>query len=241
MTALGAFEEAFHTSLDALGWPAERRPVEVLWRHFELLREANRSFNLTRITDPRDAAVRHYADSFALPLWWDRCVSEAEPGRGRSLLVLDVGTGGGFPAVPAAVSRPAWAIAAIDKTAKKVRFVEYCIKELGLPNLLAVHGRLPQWRPELLFDLAVFRAVATVAESLRSVQGVIRPGGWVVCYKTASTPGAELAEAYRWAEAHGWQAAAPFEYALQTVEHRGPRRLIAFRREAPSPKSPSSG
>ena len=40
-----------------------------MWRHFEMLSEANRRFNLTRITDPAEAAVRHYADSLALPAW----------------------------------------------------------------------------------------------------------------------------------------------------------------------------
>jgi len=229
MTAPGEFEEALHASLDELGWPAEGRPVETLWHHFELLLEANRSFNLTRITDPAEAAVKHYADSLALPWWWDRRVSGIEPGRGAPALVLDVGTGGGFPAVPVAVSRPAWATVAIDKTAKKARFVERCAGELGLSNLRAVHGRLPQWRSDSPFDLAVFRAVGTVAESLRSVPEVIRPGGWVVCYKTASTPSAEIAEANRWADAHGWQAAAPFDYALREAERRHPRRLIAFR------------
>jgi len=202
-----------------------------MWRHFELLVEANRQFNLTRITEPGEAAVKHYADSLALLVWVDRHAPGYRPDAGLPRLVLDVGAGGGFPAAPVAISCPEWAVVALDKTAKKVRFVQRCAEVLGQRNLRGVHGRLPQWKPEFLFDLVVFRAVTSVPESLSCAAGVVGPGGWLVCYKTASTPPAELEEARRWAEANGWQAAAPFDYALHPAERATPRRLITFRRE----------
>ena len=52
--------------------------------------------NLTRITDPTEAAVKHYADSLALLLWVRDRRIEVDT-------VLDVGSGAGFPAVPLAV------------------------------------------------------------------------------------------------------------------------------------------
>ena len=224
------FEKALGQSLDELGYPVEGRHIDLMWRHFELLVEANRRFNLTRITAPADAAVKHYADALALLVWAERRRAGFEFAASRRPLVLDVGAGGGFPAAPVAIVRPDWVVVALDKTAKKVRFVQRCAEALGLANLTAVHGRLPLWKPELCFDLVVFRAVAAVGESLRVAAQVVARGGWLVCYKTASTAPAELEQARRWAQGHAWQTQAPFEYALHEAERRAPRRLIAFRR-----------
>ena len=57
-------------------------------RHYTMMVETNRSTNLTRITDPVDAAVKHHADSLSLLLWEQR-------ERPAIRTVLDIGTGAG--------------------------------------------------------------------------------------------------------------------------------------------------
>lgn len=229
MGARRVFEEALRRSVGGLGFSLEPGHVELMWRHFEMLVEANRRFNLTRITDPGEAAVRHYADSLALPAW-AASPGEARPTAGSGFRVLDVGAGGGFPALPVAIVRGDWVVTALDETGKKARFVQRCADELGLANLVGVHGRIPPWRPEPLVDVSVFRAVGSTKEALASVADAVRPGGWVVCFKTATTPRGEVQGARRWAEAHGWSGPAAFDYALHEGERGSPRRLIVFRR-----------
>ena len=63
--------------------------------HLELIEETNRFMNLTRIVEPREAAIKHVLDS-VLP--W-RLFAGARN-------VLDAGTGAGFPGIPLAAILP---------------------------------------------------------------------------------------------------------------------------------------
>lgn len=158
---------------------------DAMRRHYARLVEANRQFNLTRITSPEDAAVKHYADSLALLQLPDM---DATPRR-----VVDVGTGAGFPAVPLAICRPEWSILAIDGTNKKVQFVAGCAGALELANLSARHLRGAELAREQpgAFDLVVLRAVTQLAPGLREVAPLLAPGGRVVFYKTPAMEPAE--------------------------------------------------
>ena len=111
-----AFEEALLAACSAIRLSLTEPQRELMLAHYRRVVEANRHFNLTRITSPADAAVKHYVDSLTLMAspW-----VEAD----RSLTVVDVGTGAGFPAVPLAIMCPQWQILAIDGTGKKARFV----------------------------------------------------------------------------------------------------------------------
>ena len=58
---------------------------------------ANRQLNLTRVTDPGEVARLHLLDSLAaLPI-----IDAEAPD-----LIIDLGSGGGLPAIPLALARP---------------------------------------------------------------------------------------------------------------------------------------
>jgi len=154
-------------------------------RHFELMIEANRVMNLTRITDPADAAVKHYADSLALVAW-----ARARAFSIRSL--LDIGTGAGFPAVPIAVMCPEWEVTAIDGTAKKIEFLKRVRDELGLANLRLEHGHSSHWRSAYLFDVVTTRAVAMTPSFLAQIATFVAPEGRFISYFAAPKGGKEL-------------------------------------------------
>lgn len=71
-----------------------QQQAEKMAAYGALLEEANKSFNLTRITSPEDMAEKHFYDSLA-PV---RLGLVREGQR-----VLDIGTGAGFPGVPLAI------------------------------------------------------------------------------------------------------------------------------------------
>lgn len=208
------------------------RAFDIFWRHYEMLVEANRSFNLTRITEPREAAIKHYADSLALLRWAEQTELAANPRRTEPFRVLDLGTGAGFPAIPLATVRPHWTIVAIDKAARKARFVRDCAEVLGLANLGALHARAQDWKPECPFDLVASRAVAKLSGCISASEHLVAPGGFLVCYKTASTPAEETEQGLTQCHRCGFNPLPHFDYVLHAEEPHPPRRLIAFRRDA---------
>ena len=207
-------------------WRIDCTPVQLgmLRAHFESLLEANSRMNLTRITDPTEAAVKHYADSLALLLWVrDRGIEVGT--------VLDVGSGAGFPAVPLAVMRPEWQVTALDGTAKKIGFVEQAAKTLRLPNLRAVHAHSTHWADGRTADVVTVRAVAKMAKCMRDTIELVAPGGWLVAYKTADIRDDELSEAQSQCPASGFRSEPAFEYELSLRDDRLRRALYSFRKK----------
>lgn len=92
----------------------------------ELLSRENEIMNLTAITDAHDVLDYHYRDSLALS-------AAVDPLSLRML--IDVGTGGGFPGIPLKIRYPHLRIVLIEVTLKKCRFLEKVIKTLELENI----------------------------------------------------------------------------------------------------------
>lgn len=83
--------------------------------------------------------------------------------------VMDVGTGGGFPAIPLAILFPETNFYAIDVIAKKIKVVNEVATALQLKNIKA-----EQKRAELVtekFDFIVSRAVTNMPDFVTWVKG----------------------------------------------------------------------
>lgn len=191
--------------------------------HFRLLLETNRHTNLTSITDPTDAAVKHYADSLALLAW-----SAGVDTDGWS--VLDIGTGAGLPAVALAVMRRDWRITAIEATRKKVEFVQRAVDELGIANLRVEHAHSREWATQDRFDVVVARAVSKLAPFLRTAARFVSEHGWLVSYKAQPLDENEHKDAQRAARAMKLVARDGFDYCLRLEDELIRRRLYVFGR-----------
>ncbi len=205
-------------------WNLPITPVELrqLHSHFEAVIETNRMMNLTRITDPEEAAIRHYADSLALLLWTrDRSVAVRT--------VLDVGTGAGFPAVPLAVMRSEWSVTAMDATRKKVEFLARTAAAIGLHNLRTEHAHTAHRPAEQKFDVVATRAFGPLARCSESGAKFVNPGGWLIMYKTASVGRDEISAAAKLARKLRMHIEEPFAYDLQFGGETLRRMLHVFR------------
>ena len=123
-----------------------------LARHYAMLCRWNQRLNLTRITEPHEAATLHYAES----LFGASFIGDAHK-------LLDVGSGAGFPAIPLAVAKPDVQVTALEANQKKSIFLKEVKDELGLANLKVVAARLEEfdWAGyELLTSRALDRADA---------------------------------------------------------------------------------
>ena len=219
--SLEQFDRALIESLDRWDVSIDREQLDRLRQHFQAVVETNRTLNLTRITDPIEAAVKHYADSLALPLW----VNEQ---RFEGQTVLDIGTGAGFPAVPLAVMEPGWDVTALDATLKKVDFLARTASRLQLTNLRVEQGHSDHWQPHRRFHLVVLRAVAKLAVCLRQGGRHVARHGRLIVYKTASLVADELDAAAEEAARQRLRKCEPFPYELELAGETIRRTLHVY-------------
>jgi 16S rRNA (guanine527-N7)-methyltransferase len=220
-----AFRAALIHAVAPWGIAVEPDQIAALESHYLAMVTANEAMNLTRITDPIEAAIKHYADSLALLPW---AVKVGLP----SISLLDVGSGAGFPAVPIAVMRPEWRVTALDGTRKKAEFVSRIATDLGLKNLRAEHGHSDHWISGETFDFVATRAVASLARCMRTAHRFIRKGGSLIAFKTAALTSEEITEARQACTELEMEIEPPFLYELELNSEKLERALYPVRRSS---------
>ncbi|MEO8303741.1 MAG: 16S rRNA (guanine(527)-N(7))-methyltransferase RsmG [Betaproteobacteria bacterium] len=160
---------------------------EKLGAYIDLLAKWNRTYNLTAIREPERMVTHHVLDALAvLPHL------QGNPAR-SSLSLLDVGSGGGVPAIPLAIARPGWHVVALDSSHKKGAFLQQAAIELSLPNLEVVTARVEDFRPAAPFDVVISRAFSDLATFVASSARHLAEGGRLVAMKGVH-PDEEIAQ-----------------------------------------------
>jgi 16S rRNA (guanine527-N7)-methyltransferase len=158
--------------------PFTEEQFHLLARFKALVLEANKAFNLTRITSDRDFALKHFVDSFTL--------LEFLPPKGEvPLSFLDIGTGAGFPGVPVLIARGDLAVTLMDSTAKRINFVKAALDTLGL-HARCIHANARELSPLLAnekFDIVTARAVAALDKLAAMALPLVKPGGCFLAMK----------------------------------------------------------
>src|SRR5215204_2570055 len=134
--------------------------------------------NVVGTKDPRKIVTEHLSDSLS-------CLLIGTLWSSRSL--VDVGTGGGLPGIPLAISRPDLRVTLLEATKRKVRFLDYTRKRLGLGNLGLVQGRVEEAGKKAAykgtFDLAVARALAELPVVVEYCAPLVQVGGEILAMK----------------------------------------------------------
>ena len=173
------------------GLDVSAEQIALCERYADALIERNTSVNLTAITEPADIAHKHFLDSwtaFAVRRW-----------SGREL-VIDVGSGAGFPGLALRIARPGLRVTLVESVGKKARFLEEMASLLGLTDI-EVRGEraeaLAHVRRER-YDVGTARAVGTLGQSLEYLLPFLRVGGDAIVWKgrlEQELPGARKAAA----------------------------------------------
>ena len=142
-----------------------------LEQYLELLIKWNKTYNLTAIRDRQKMVTHHILDSLSVIPYL----------QGERL--IDLGSGGGLPGIPAALLYPEQSVVMLDSNVKKTRFIQQAILELGLKNASVVHSRVEQFQPEQPFDTVVSRAFTSLSQFLRYAKPLLSEGGRVVAMK----------------------------------------------------------
>lgn len=162
-------EEMLIRGLEGLGLPSQERTVLLLGRFADLLLRWNRTYNLTAIREESEVVTHHLLDSAALVPMIGKIAPEAQT-------LLDVGSGGGLPAVPTALLRPDLSVHAVDTVKKKVTFLQQAQIELGLKNFRAHHARVENLRLSP-FDVITSRAFASLADFTSLTEHLLKSSG----------------------------------------------------------------
>jgi 16S rRNA (guanine527-N7)-methyltransferase len=190
-------------------------------RHLDLIVETNQQFNLTRILDEREAAIKHVLDS-VIPWRW---FAEAPQ-------VFDIGTGAGFPGIPLAVVFPNIRFTLVESTGKKARFVEAAVLDLGLRNTSVMPRRAEEVLRARSNILVTARAVAPLSKALEWVGPAVRFGCRALLYKGPDAD-AEILKAAPGLRKHAAEARILEQYTLP--DDLGSRTLVEVARRRPLP------
>jgi 16S rRNA (guanine527-N7)-methyltransferase len=152
--------EKLESGVEKLGLNLTTSQLEQFEIFYQELVDWNTRINLTRITNYEEVQVKHFLDSLTVTM------AIKQEDIGKSLSVIDVGTGAGMPGIPLKILLPGIRLVLLEATAKKAKFLDYLIGKLGLDDIEIVVGRAEeaahkvQYREK--FDLVISRAVASL-------------------------------------------------------------------------------
>ena len=132
MHAVECIPDDFYQQTEVLGIEFDDGDLTKLGQDLDLLLETNRMFNLTAIKEHADGWNRHVLDSLSLlPV-----LSKEEAKH-----VIDVGSGGGLPGIPLAITMPDTTFVLVEATGKKADFLRHVVEVLELDNVTIANAR----------------------------------------------------------------------------------------------------
>lgn len=193
---------------------------ERLARFYAFLKEENEKYNLTAVTEEKEVYLKHFVDSLFI-------VDKLE---GKTL--LDVGSGGGMPAIPLAVAREDLSFTLLEATGKKCEFLKRAARLLDLKNVTVINGRaeeLGKGEMRESFDLVTARAVARLNTLAEYCLPFVKVGGMFVAYKGDAEE--EIQEAEHALKTLGGCIKEQAEFLLEGAK----RTIIFIKKEKPTP------
>lgn len=143
-------------------------------KFYSFLLEENQKYNLTKITDRENFDIYHLLDSL-LPY---KLIT------GNTL--CDVGSGGGFPAIPLKIAFPHLKTVMVDSLNKRVNFLNSAVNLLDLKDAKAVNMRAEEacsvYREN--FDTVTARAVSSFPILAEICIPLVKVGGVFIAYKS---------------------------------------------------------
>jgi 16S rRNA (guanine527-N7)-methyltransferase len=162
-------------------------PVDLLTAldaYYALLSRWNQRINLTSIGN-RDEAV----DRLLLePLLAARFVASG------ARAFIDIGSGGGSPAIPLKLALPHLALTMVEAKTRKAAFLREAVRHLGLRETGVENARAEELLPRTdlheAFSLLTVRAVRIEARLLNTLQAFVEPAGQLLLFRGPSGPDA---------------------------------------------------
>jgi len=181
--------EFTNSSVKELGLTIGDSQLEQFMRYLAHLMKWNKTINLTAIIDPKEIIIKHFVDSLAA------LVATNFPQNG---VVLDVGSGGGFPGIPLKIVRSDMRLVLIEPVQKKCSFLNSVIGLLKLQDVSTFNDTIEQYAKSPIrhaIDIVVVRALK-YQEIRKHIPALLTSKGKVVLYRTEAINKQEIGEEF---------------------------------------------
>jgi 16S rRNA (guanine527-N7)-methyltransferase len=178
------------SSIRELGLTIGENQVEQFMCYLAHLIEWNKAINLTAIIDPKEIIIKHFVDSLVA------LVATNFPQNG---VVLDVGSGGGFPGIPLKIVRSDMRLVLVEPIRKKCSFLNSVIGLLKLLDVSTFDGTIEQYAKRQLrpfIDTVVVRALK-YEEIRKHIPALLTSKGKVVLYRTEAMKKQEIGKEFQ--------------------------------------------
>ncbi len=212
-----------------LGLELSPNQIEQFHVYYQELIEWNRRINLTSITDLGDVQTRHFLDSLTVTPAFKQPIT-------AGLRLIDIGTGAGFPGLPAKIVLPDIKLTLLEATGKKAGFLRHLKQILGLDDVEIVVGRAEDvaHRAEYRegFDIVLSRALATLPTLAELTLPFCAIGGRFIAQKKGAVD-AEISQAAKAMSLLG--GSQPIVKKIDLEELADERYLVIVDKVAPTP------
>lgn len=222
--------EKLRLGAQKLGIELQPAQLEQFESYYRELIDWNRRVNLTAITDYEEVQLKHFLDSLTVA----RALAEPVD---KDIRLIDVGTGAGIPGIPLKILRPEIRLVLLDATARKARFLEHIIAQLGLDGVEITVGRAeevahqPDYRER--FGVVLSRAVAGLSALVELTLPFCAVGGRFIAQKKGDIED-EVNQASRAIDRLGGKLVGVENIDLP--EFADQRRLVIIDKVSPTPE-----
>lgn len=162
--------------LERLGLTPDLEQRDKILTYFCLLFKWNDYAGLISKNDEKTLFLRHFCDSLQLLLLF---------GFKKGAKILDIGSGGGFPAIPIRVFRPDLVFVLAESNKKKAAFLNEVKKELGFENIEVFKGKVERMEtPEKGFDYVISRGFGSLQKFSQVAKPFLAEDGHMYTFKT---------------------------------------------------------
>ena len=124
--------------------------IEKNLSYLKLLLETNQEYNLTSITDTKEATIKHLLDSLSVY------------GLLQGETIADIGSGGGTPGIPLAIAFPKKKFLLVESKQKKAAFLVGAVKQLKLKNVRVINKRAEEVTATRAPETIISRALGSL-------------------------------------------------------------------------------
>ncbi|MBI3590692.1 MAG: 16S rRNA (guanine(527)-N(7))-methyltransferase RsmG [Candidatus Melainabacteria bacterium] len=158
--------------------------LDLFKRYYKILLEWNKKINLISRRGEDSIIEKHFLDSIVFLPEIENLINHNQ---GRinpaPTNLLDIGSGGGFPAIPLAIMKPDWDFVLCESIKKKAGFLTTLVKELNLEKRVTIINDRVETLSNNQFDFITARAIAKLDILIKYALPLLKKDGHLLAYK----------------------------------------------------------